>query len=428
MGPVRPIIGAALALACGCGGERLAVRPLDGSPARRLVASADPSITRDPAGGDLLLTWVGDDGTGWRLYFARSADQGDHWSDPVRVTADTGEVKPHGEASPRLVAGPGGKLAVVWPRDVVVPGRQWPASAMRVARSVDGGRSWLGPITVNDDTLAAPVGHNFQGVAWSGDSGLVAAWLDERNGPPTAHHHDRLATANDSTSEPDATVYLARSPDFGRTWEPNLATWGGACPCCRITLAREADGQVVAAWRQHFPGNVRDVVIAEVAPRPGAPVRVNQDGWVYPGCPHNGPGVAIGADGRRHLVWYTGAAGKAGLYHAALGNDGRSLAPAVALVAGSKLPAVHGSVVALGGGGAVAAFDADADGRRAIGVTQLGADGQVTGRWTVRGSDGAVYPQLAAVSARAVVVAYTSRNGERQELRLARVALPEADH
>ena len=143
---------------------------------------------------------------------------------------------------------------------------------------LDGGRTWLDAVTINDDTLAAPVGHNFQGVAWSGDSGLVAAWLDERNGAPTAHHHDRLATANDSTSEPDATVYLARSSDFGRTWEPNQAIWGGACPCCRITLAREADGRVAAAWRQHFPGNVRDVVVAALAPSPGPPVRVSPDG------------------------------------------------------------------------------------------------------------------------------------------------------
>jgi hypothetical protein len=42
----------------------------------------------------------------------------------------------------------------------------------------------------------------------------------------------------------------------------------GACPCCRISLALQANGQVVAAWRQHFPGNVRDVVIATVSAEP----------------------------------------------------------------------------------------------------------------------------------------------------------------
>jgi len=54
-------------------------------------------------------------------------------------------------------------------------------------------------------------------------------------------------------------------------------------------------------------------------------------------------------------------------------------------VAGGNLPAVHGAVVSRPGGGAVTVLDA-------------------------------------------VVVAYTARSGEHQELRLARVALPEADH
>ncbi|HKT61598.1 MAG TPA: sialidase family protein, partial [Gemmatimonadales bacterium] len=342
-------------------------------------------------------------------------------------TVDTGEVKPHGEASPRLVAGPTGRLAVVWPRDIAVAGRQWPASAIRVARSLDGGRTWLPPHTVNDDTLAAPVGHNFQGAAWAGDSGLVAAWLDERTGAaPAAHHHDRAATAGDPTTEPDATVYLARSPDFGRTWERNQATWGGACPCCRITLARHADGRVAAAWRHHFPGNVRDVVVADVEPEPGPPERVHPDGWVYPGCPHNGPGFAVGPDGKRHVVWYTGAGGKVGLYYATVPSTSPGAAP-VALVSGSGLPAVHGSVLGLAGGGAVAAYDAAADGSRAIGVAVM-RPGERVRSAVVPGGAGGLYPQLAAASAEAVVMAYTGHDGDRPALRLARVALPEADH
>ena len=238
------------------------------------------------------------------------------------MTLRTGEVKPHGEASPRLVAGPGGRLAIVWPREVPVAGRPWPASAIRVARSLDGGRTWLAPVTVNDDTTGVPAGHNFQGAAWAGDSGLVAAWLDERSGVPLAHDHATAATGNDPTSEPDATVFLASPPDFGRTWIRNRAVWGGACPCCRITLARGGDGGVVAAWRGHFPGNVRDVVTAAIAPRSEPPTRVHEDGWIYPGCPHNGPGLSLGADGIRHVVWYTAANGTAGLDDRAVSMTG----------------------------------------------------------------------------------------------------------
>jgi hypothetical protein len=418
---------AALLIVLGCGGPRPRAEPLADSPARGTAASADPSLAIDPASGDLLLTWVGGDSTAWHLYFARSADQGTSWSAPVRVTPDTGEVKPHGEASPRLVAGPGGRLAVVWVRDVPVATRKWPASAVRVSRSLDGGRSWLGPVTINDDTMAAPVGHNFQGAAWAGDSGLVAAWLDERTGAePVAHHHDRAATAHDSTSEADATIYLAASPDFGRSWNANQPTWGGACPCCRITLARQADGGVVAAWRQHFPGNVRDVVTATVAPEPRAPERVHDDAWEYPGCPHNGPGVSVGDDGRRHVVWYTGAPGRVGLYYTAVG--GAAARAPVPLVTGKSLPSVHGSVAALADGGAVAAFDAGADGARVISVAEL-RDGEGGARiGTVPGSAGGAYPQVVAISASTAVVAWTARSDGLSELRLARVALSEARH
>ena len=436
MGPLIPfrrrgvLVAATVLLpaltALGCGGETPVAERLSDVPSAGMPASADPALAADPATGDLLLTWVGGDGASWHLYFSRSRDRGGHWSPAVRITADTSEVHPHGEASPRLVAGPGGRLAVVWPRDVPVASRRWPASAIRVARSLDGGRTWLPPATINDDTTAAPVGHNFQGAAWAGDSGLVAAWLDERTtGRPVGHHHDPAATAHDSTSEADAMVYLAASPDFGASWGANIPVWGGACPCCRIALARERDGSVVAAWRQHFRGNVRDVVTAAVTPAPGAPVRVHEDGWEYPGCPHNGPGLSVGADGRRHVVWYTGAAGRAGLYYAVAG--GPAPAPALPLVTGKSLPSVHGAVAALPGGDAVAAYDAAADGARAIGVAWLPAGGDKPRRTTIPGGEGGVYPQIVAAGAGLALLAWTAGADDRSEVRLARVGLPGSD-
>ena len=339
-------------------------------------------------------------------------------------------MKPHGEASPRLVAGPGGRLAIVWPREVPVAGRPWPASAIRVARSLDGGRTWLAPVTVNDDTTGVPAGHNFQGAAWAGDSGLVAAWLDERSGVPLAHDHATAATGNDPTSEPDATVFLASSPDFGRTWIRNRAMWGGACPCCRITLARGGDGGVVAAWRGHFPGNVRDVVTAAIAPRSEPPTRVHEDGWIYPGCPHNGPGLSLGADGIRHVVWYTAANGTAGLYYRAVsmtgahgGGAGQGPSEPVPLVEGRKLPPVHGAVAALPGGGAVAAMDARLGGIRLISVAELRPGARRARTVAVPGSEGGLYPQILSVSDTVALVAYTVGLEGRQEVRLARVSL-----
>lgn len=426
---MRTTAGASLLLAAACGG-RPEVRPLALSPAGGQIASADPSLARDPARGDVLMSWVGDDGGGWRIWFSRSSDGGETWSPAVRVTPNTGEVKPHGEASPRLVAGPGGRLAIVWPRDLPVAGRRWPASAIRLARSLDGGRTWLAPVTINDDTTGTPNGHNFQGAAWAGDSGLVAGWLDERGGVPPAHRHDDAATANDRTSEPDATIFLASSPDFGRTWAPNQAVWGGACPCCRITLARGGGGRVVAAWRGHFPGNVRDVVTAAVAPRSEPPTRVHDDGWIYPGCPHNGPGLSLGADGVRHVVWYTAANGRAGLYYRAVSmtggyetGAGQSPGEPVPLVEGRKLPPVHGAVAALPGGGAVAAMDARLGGSRPISVAEIRPGARRPRAVAVPGSEGGLYPQILSVSDTVALVAYTVGLASRREVRLVRVWL-----
>ena len=100
------------------------------------ASASDPALVAEPGSGNILATWVAGDSSAWHLFFARSADAGATWSAPVRVTSIANDVEPHGEASPRLVAAPGGRLAVIWPRSIPVAGRQWPASAMRLARSL----------------------------------------------------------------------------------------------------------------------------------------------------------------------------------------------------------------------------------------------------------------------------------------------------
>jgi hypothetical protein len=240
----RAALVAAVVLALGCGRSPLRVEPIASSPAVSSPEAADPALAVDPPTGDLLLTWVGGEHkAGWRLYFARSVDAGRTWSDPVAITGDTGLVHPHGEAAPRLVAAPGHRIAVVWTQGFAVAGREWPATQLRAARSVDGGRTWSTPATLNDDTVAAPVSHTFQGAAWTGDSGLTVAWLDERRGGPVSDDHAN----HDSTASEDATIYSVSSPDFGASWEPNRPLWGAACPCCRVALARSPDGAALAA-------------------------------------------------------------------------------------------------------------------------------------------------------------------------------------
>ncbi len=401
----------------------LAVESAPG-PADAFAESADPALAVDPGTGDLLASFVArGPGRPWQVYVTRSADGGSSWTTLRQVSMADSGLKPQGEASPRLVAGPGGRLAVVWVEEYRVPGRRWAASRLRASRSADGGRTWSRAVTLNDDTTAAdPAGaHLFHGAAWQGDSGLVVAWLDERRPAAFAAEQARTAADPGSAEEADATIYSVSSTDFGATWGPNQARWPAACPCCRVTLAREPGGSVAGAWRQHFPGDVRDVVLARLPAGAGAapaPARVHEDGWVYPGCPYTGPALAVGDDGARHVAWYTGRPGGAGVFLARAG------APPLALVTDSLLPSAHAALLPLAGGATLAAWDIAADGSRRISAAHVTGAATAVRGVAVPGSDGGMQPQLAALGAGGAYLAWTRVTDGSRRVAGARLRFP----
>src|SRR5205085_8881486 len=66
-------------------------------------------------------------------------------------------------------------------------------------------------------------------------------------------------------------------------------------------------GEAVA-WRQVYPGNIRDISFARIG-GDGLmlvpPIRVSADNWQLDGCPDDGPAIAVDAALRTHLVWPT---------------------------------------------------------------------------------------------------------------------------
>jgi hypothetical protein len=419
----RGVLLAAAGLALGgCHGSELKTTPLT-FPTATGAQSADPSLALDPGTGNLVASWIEGDGHTWALFVARSADSGRKWSSPVRVSGGPEapeEVHPHGESSPRLVTGPSNQLAIVWPNNIKVEGRRWPAAMLRFSRSADGGRTWSRPITLNDDTTGALVSHQFHGVALVGDSGLTVAWLDERGAAaPIAAGVDGHA---DHGIEPDAHIYMTSSPDFGRSWGPNVKAWDAACPCCRVSLARGQNGQALAAWRQHLPGNVRDVVTAPISTNLAVPERVHRDDWAYAGCPHSGPAVSTGADGSTHVVWYTGKQGKAGVYYAKQ-VAGTTTKAAVELVVGQGLGVAHPTVAALVHGGALAAYDVSPRERQPISLARLLPDGQLASQTEVDGSEGGKYPQLVVVDSATAIIGWTAATDDKSMIRLARISI-----
>jgi hypothetical protein len=394
----RTIVWALLAASCNAAPE---VEMLRG-PQISARQSADPALAVDERTGDLLLSWVEGDSAGYLLKVARSRDSGVTWSNAVAVTTSPGEVKPHAEASPRLVSA-NGVVGVFWPQQQAVPGRRFPASQMRFARSTDGGHTWSRAITLNDDTAAAePAGHTFHGATALGDSTFVVAWLDSRqvveqtHGGESAHH------------EGSSYVFSTASRDLGATWEPaNRKFWGNACPCCRVALV-PVGNDVLAAWRGHFAGDVRDIVVAKLSASE-TPERVHADNWVFPGCPHSGPGLSVHNDDV-HVAWFTGAPERMGVYYAKRGHQ------PVRILGGEQLPTGHPAVTAIGSG-ALVAVNLNSAGKRVLTIARVVGDR--VSLVEVPNSEGADHPQLLRVTDERALVAWT----QNARLRVAAVKL-----
>jgi hypothetical protein len=416
-------LAALTAAACGGNTERLTIEPLEGpfgaSVDSAASSTADPAIGFDRATGAVVMTWLAGGEHTWSLWSASSRDLGTTWSTPVRVFRPAADLKPHPEAAPRLVVGGNGRLAVVWTSSVTVEGRQWPASDIRFSRSMDGGATWSVPITLNDDTARGPSGHTFHGAMAEGEVGIVVAWLDERRSPhAVAHQGPDHASHGDASGEDDATIFVARSEDFGATWTPaNQPLWGDVCPCCRIALARTPNGRVLGGWRMHLPGNVRDIVVSDLAAAPAAPRRVHPDEWVIDGCPHTGPALDVETDGATHVFWFSGKEGDAGVFYARA-EQGGAFGGRERVAGGDAFPVTHPALAGLGAKGALAAYDAADSGARRLVIAHINRSARVAARLEVEGTDGADHPQLVAVDGNTALVAYAVPEGMARLLRI----------
>jgi hypothetical protein len=229
-----------------------------------------------------------------RVIVTTSRDLGKTFSDPVVVTPEPESLDANGEARPKITIGHGGEVLVSWTRK----GETLYTGDIRFARSVDGGRTFSTPITINDDGLA--IGHRFDSLGVAPDGTVWLAWIDKRD-------LERATKLGDVYG--GAAVYAATSTDGGATFSANRRVSDHSCECCRIGMAFEADATPVLFWRHVLPGGIRDHVVVRLAQGDGpvAPARIGHENWAIEACPHHGGALAISAAQRYHFAWFTGA-------------------------------------------------------------------------------------------------------------------------
>lgn len=257
------------------------------------ASSLAVSVTAD-ADGRLWLARVQDG----QVRVSRSDDGGQHFGDEVVVNAEAENVRAEGQNRPQLAVH-GERIAVAWSQALA---RRF-SGHVRFARSIDGGRTFLPPVTVNDDRQE--IGHGFTAMAMHDDGRLAIAWLDSR---------DSTAAKAAGAEWTGSSLYYVQSDDGGATFSPDTRLAAHTCQCCRIALDFAPDGVPVALWRHVFGTDTRDFAMAQLAPGSRI-VRASEDDWHIDGCPHHGGALHIDARGRRHLAWFTGGSEQPGLYY-----------------------------------------------------------------------------------------------------------------
>ena len=401
----------ALVLAGSCAPHPSAVQEIK-TPDIQAMHAGDAAVACDPRNHDVLLSWVAGDSSGFRVWFSRSSDAGASWSAPVAVSPPGEPLRMHAESSPRMTCDPDGRLGVAWSTSVEIEGRRFPASDLRFAGSADGGRTWSSAVTINDDAGGEPGSHTFHALTLRPSGELYAAWLDSRPGG------DSLQA--DEAEGHDASIHLARSDDHGLTWGKNSAQWSHVCPCCRVGMVVDAFGIPYVVFRKHYPGQLRDVVLARIG---GEPMRLHTDNWNIEGCPHSGPPIALSRDGTLRVAWFTGATGHAGVYfRQILPERMDSLSTPVSVMRGENLPTLHVDVGEAGMSGTLLAMDADSTGKSELTLARVESSGRrLVERFTVPGTNGASHPKIASMpSSKVAYVAWSAKDGDRTRLHLAR--------
>lgn len=262
-----------------------------------------PVLAAD-AGGRVYLAWASRTGDDERTLFLARSDDGGRTVPPAKVVTKSGVFKSVSQMKGKPVtrelrmvphlAAAGPALHLAWTE--TLPGGA--GVRMAVAESRDRGDTFGAPVPVHQGAGARPT---FTALAAGPGGVLLASWLDNRNKAQQC--------------------FAARRPAGAAAFEPEVFVHGGdddkgVCPCCPTASLIGPDGTAFTAFRNVANG-YRDIAIGVKRPSAAAfeLVPVVPPAWVFNGCPHDGPSLALAGD-TLHVAWMDARTGTQRCYHA----------------------------------------------------------------------------------------------------------------
>jgi hypothetical protein len=233
-----------------------------------IAAGQMPSITKDKR-NNIHLAY----GTGDSLMYCTSPDQGTTFSAPrpIGVLPDLAASHTRG---PQLRATASGLLVTAC------------TDAGNIySYLTDSSGKWVRGARVNDQDTAAK--ENLMALGTDGQNAF-AVWLDLRDGKNK--------------------IFGSRSSDGGRSWGRNGMIYASpdstVCECCKPSVVMRGN-TVTVMFRNWLDGN-RDLYLIQSndgGSSFGRARKLGKDSWAMNGCPMDGGGLALDAQGNAKAVW-----------------------------------------------------------------------------------------------------------------------------
>ena len=209
----------------------------------------DAQVDRD---GDVHLVYFKGDPAHGDVLYAR-AKQGAGFDPPVRVNSKPGCALVVGSVrGPRLAVGKNNRVHVAWTgSEKAEPRAPGGATPLLYARLNDAGDGFESQRNVISRYAGLDGGG---GIAADKDGSVYVAW-----------HAPKV-----EKTEADRFVWVARSTDDGRTFEPETSanqTATGVCGCCGLRIFTNADGHVFVLYRSATQMVHRDMYLLESGDR-----------------------------------------------------------------------------------------------------------------------------------------------------------------
>lgn len=397
--------GLALVLCSACAGERGNLVVGD-TEFRGPSGSGEPNLY-SPGGERAILTWFEPAEAGaYRLRVA-VRDLG-VWSQPSTI-AEGDRFFVNWADFPSLVELADGSWLVHWPEKV---SESTYAYHVRLAISRDAGVSWSPAGTPHRD--ASPTEHGFVSMVPLEAGGAALIWLDGRQ---------MAADGSGGQGHLDPGEMSLRATTIGTDGAlgPDVLLDSRTCECCQTALAVTGSG-LVAAYRDRSEREIRNIaVVRTVEDTWTEPAHVADDGWMYPGCPVNGPQLSTVGD-TVAVAWFTAPEDEPRVMVAFSVDGGATFGPAVRIDDGDPLGRVD--VEWLASGAAIVSWLERSGAGAEVKVRPVRPNGTSEASFAVAETSGARasgFPRIARVGD-ALLVAWTEI-GEDGGVRVAEVSL-----